>query len=133
MRRLFGSMLLGLMIVPVSFVDAEVITFFHPSTYSSDTTAMDQALGVDGFEIEDFNDTTLVDGLSIAYTGNGFNATRTSLTVVSNLGQSWDGGGEVNNHPDNPVPFSSQLPQRIPSILIRRSRHWDWSQWLPVT
>ncbi len=41
------------------------ITVFPGSSYDSNETTMNSTLGITSFTIEDFEDTTLIDGLSI--------------------------------------------------------------------
>jgi hypothetical protein len=88
------------------------LTFFPASVWSEDTTAMDEVLGVRGLFIEDFEDTTLISGLSIAYTGNGFNQTQTGLvqTLDFSFDASWDGKSVTSNDPNNNVPPDSGVP-----------------------
>ena len=47
-----------------SFSNAAIIDVLSSSLYSSDTVAMDAALGITGYEIESFDDTTLISGFS---------------------------------------------------------------------
>jgi len=66
--------LIGLVAVwgfsPAAAVAGIVVTFFPGSTYSPDIAAMDAALGISGYAIEDFEDTLLLPGLTIAFDGN---------------------------------------------------------------
>ena len=80
----------GLLIALLSVVcmgttaEAYVIVSFGPDVYDGGTPAMDAALGITGYTIEDFEDSTLVDGLTIS--GFGF------IEYPSNEPQdAWDG------------------------------------------
>lgn len=81
---------------------AATLNYFTPSVHEANTAAMDLNLGVQGFIIEDFETTDFIPGLSINFTGNGFNASRTSLNAIATAANlSWDGSGILQNHPDN--------------------------------
>src|SRR5947207_98458 len=85
------------------------------STTSTMTSPpMDQTLWICGFTIEDFEDTTLIDGLTISYSGNGFNVTRNSLARTLAIGTPWDGISLVSNDPENNIPSGSDVP--LPTI-----------------
>ena len=100
--------------VAVAFISAQYLisnsawafelTFFPPETFSPDTAAMDAALGVTGFEIEDFEDVDLIPGLSITYSGS---IPDTTVTTLPNLQEGfadiWDGKHTVSNIADNTI------------------------------
>lgn len=67
-RMVLAMAALGL--VPATGSAAFVVTAFAGSTYSANTAAMDAALGIGGYTIEDFEDTTLIAGLTISFDGN---------------------------------------------------------------
>lgn len=68
---------------------AYTVTVFGPAVHDSDTAAMDAVLGVSGALIEDFEDLTLIPGLTEAHgTGN--------LTLPSPGSSSWDGGNLIS-------------------------------------
>lgn len=46
-----------------------VVTAFAGTVYSANTAAMDAALGISGYTIEDFEDTVLIPGLTISFDG----------------------------------------------------------------
>ena len=46
-----------------------VVTSFAGSSYSANTVAMDAALGISGYTVEDFEDTVLISGLTISFEG----------------------------------------------------------------
>ncbi|MDA0835527.1 MAG: hypothetical protein O3A29_19815, partial [Planctomycetota bacterium] len=126
-----GLAFLSILLVLSSQSQAANITFFHPSVFSPNTAEMDVILGVAGYTIEDFEDTTLVPGLSISYTGNGFDETHSTLFQIQTVtgqyppppqepdptlifNRPWDGVSHVNNDPDNPIPFNTlELPDLI--------------------
>jgi hypothetical protein len=89
-----------------------IITPFAPSVYDTNTAAMDATLGISGFTIENFEDTTLVAGLSYQLDGG---LAQTSLPATHDVAgvtfnTNWDGnrvllgtttnlvGGTVGNH-----------------------------------
>jgi PEP-CTERM motif len=116
MRRfLIPAFVIGLgLAVEAEAVGATVVPF-PGSVYNSNTTLMDQTLGVTGYTIEGFESTTLIPGLSISLSNfdNGApNETITTLPQLYNpsndfvLGQSlstnlWDGTNAFNNTPNN--------------------------------
>ena len=80
-------------------------TSVGPSVYTSDTAAMDAALGLTGLAIEDFEDTTLVQGLSVSW---GSSTPVSALDSLAFFGESeWDGTGILDNRlnhiPSNPL------------------------------
>jgi len=83
---------------------AFTVTLFPGSTYNADSAVMDAALGITGATIENFEDATLIPGLTIEYTNP--NATITTLphlytdgTLYNN--NAWDGTHAVLNTTDN--------------------------------
>lgn len=85
-----------------------VMHAFAPSAYNPDTAAMDAALGIAGYHVENFEDTTLIDGLSYTLS-NPDGGTFTSLPAVydtashsATVNNQWDGshillGNEFNS------------------------------------
>jgi len=66
-----------------------IITSFPSTVYSSDTNAMNASLGIDEtYVIEDFEDNTLIAGLTVSDYTDGIG----SPTFVSNAVIVWDGG-----------------------------------------
>ncbi|NCS22930.1 MAG: PEP-CTERM sorting domain-containing protein [Microcystis aeruginosa G11-06] len=95
-----GSILLSLS--GVNSAQAVSITFFPSTVFSSDPTILNQNVGITGYTIEDFEDKTLIPGLSITYSGGVSTSTITSLPDLSNqVSQSWDGQHTLFNIPSN--------------------------------
>ena len=88
------------------------LTFFPATMWSPNTTAMDAAFGVSGYFIEDFEDLNLIPGLTISYTGNGFNTTNATLvqTLDFAIDASWDGVRITSNDPNNNLPPDTGVP-----------------------
>ena len=61
--------LLGPVLISESCQAGFVVTSFAGSSYSSNTVAMDAALGISGYTVEDFEDTVLISGLTISFEG----------------------------------------------------------------
>jgi hypothetical protein len=90
--------LAAVVLIPTTCPAGFVVTAFAGTTYSANTAAMDAALGISGYTIEDFEDTTLIPGLTISFDGNI--AAPTSFTI---LPKTFDTAGEpqtANNHWD---------------------------------
>lgn len=108
--------LLALVIALISgnTVSAATKAFFHPAVFSEDREAMNAVLGVIGHTFDDFEDTTLIDGLTIRFTGNGFTETRTTLgQTVDFLDAHWNGPSILSNDPNNAIPPANPtLPKR---------------------
>jgi hypothetical protein len=84
---------------------AITIQLLAPSLYNSNTAAMDAALGISGRTIEDFENLTLVPGLTIEYTTPNAGPL-TSLPRLSNIADTckalaWDGSHYLTNTPQN--------------------------------
>ena len=80
------------------------ITGYSPSLYQTNTAAMDTALSIDGsYQIEDFEDTTLIPGLTVRYSDNN------TTPLLNNSGyaysgfqyQVWDGAKVLSNYKDS--------------------------------
>ena len=91
---------------------AIIVTFFAPSSYNSNTATMNTTLGITGYTIEDFEDTTLLSGLSIRHSGGQFAVpvTWTSLpatfdpsTFPVSVNNAWDGNNVATNLPGNSI------------------------------
>ena len=84
---------------------AFLITTAPGTVFDTDTAAMDAALGITGFQIENFEDVNLVNGLSIEYTDPDAGP----VTVLPNLydpsarwqNNPWDGIYALANTPAN--------------------------------
>src|SRR5579883_1846882 len=90
------------------------LTFFPASTYSTDTVAMNEALGVSNYTIDDFSSLSLIPGLTITLDGIVPTTTLTALPALFNQnssgcgtleGQSfsWTGGYAVTNTTTNSI------------------------------
>jgi hypothetical protein len=87
---------------------AVVLNFFPATTFNANTSVMDAALGISGYTIDTFENTTLLPGLTIALTGG---VTATTWTVLPNLFDqgvcgsltvvAWDGTHAATNSIDN--------------------------------
>jgi len=107
-RAIAGAAAAGTLLVAgtASAFDVELI---HPSAYSTDTAAMDSALGITGLVIEDFEDLDLVPGLRVATT----NPDSTATSVLPNL--YLDGSGVFNNNSWDG-----------PGALVNTVNNWNW-------
>jgi hypothetical protein len=94
---LFFLIVATLLVVAHTPACALTLTTYPASSFSSDTVAMDDALGITGYVIEDFEDSILVDGLSV--TGSYWNAQWASS------GQ-WDGTRVLKSWSTNNVTFN---------------------------
>ncbi len=63
---------------------AYILNFFPASDYNSNTAAMNAALGITGYQIDSFESTRLLPGLSISLSGGGI-ASPVTLTSLANL------------------------------------------------
>ncbi len=81
-------------------------TSVGPSVYTSDTAAMDAALGLTGLAIEDFEDTDLIQGLSVSWGSSTPVSVLGSLASFPGLPSEWDGtsilDNRLNHIPSNP-------------------------------
>jgi hypothetical protein len=97
---LTGAALLSF--IGINSAQAVSITFFPPTAFSSNPTILNQNVGITGYTIEDFEDTTLIPGLSINLSGDIPNTTFTTLPNLSvPLAATWDGNHTLTNIPDN--------------------------------
>ena len=123
MRRLTGFYLLGLIGGFLAAPNAHagmILNFFPASVYSSNTPAMYSTLGISGgYMIDNFEDSTLLPGLSISLAG-GVPATTwtSSLPNLSNGFDcgipTWDGTHAVSNSVNNMLN-SCQVPSGLAS------------------
>lgn len=119
-RLAFSTILTVLAMAPPSQAGF-VVTTFSGSAYNPNVTAMDATLGITGYTIEGFENTTLIPGLSITFSFTGIpgNIPPVTLTSLPNLfdpthfppvdgdsgfsNNTWDGtyaltnGGDGNN------------------------------------
>jgi len=123
MRRLTGMCLLG---VVGGFLAAPahagmILNFFPASVYNSNTPAMYSTLGINGgYMVDDFEDSTLLPGLSINLSG-GVPAT-TWASSIPNLSNgfdcgipTWDGQHGVTNSVNNMLN-SCQVPSGLANL-----------------
>lgn len=97
--------------IGINSAQAVSITFFPSTVFSSDPTILNQNVGITGYTIEDFEDKTLIPGLSITYSGGVSTSTITSLPNLSNkVSQSWDGQHTLFNIPSNQLSNSVFCP-----------------------
>lgn len=87
---------------------AIVVTFVPASAFNANTAVMDAALGISGSIIEDFEDTTLINGLSIRLSGGVATTVWNSLPNLSNAATcgsngigAWDGTLAASNSVTN--------------------------------
>ncbi|MCR4412358.1 MAG: hypothetical protein NUV77_08035 [Thermoguttaceae bacterium] len=92
-----------LFLLQVSAFAGFTVSLYAPSVYQANTSAMDAVLGVTGYVIEDFEDKTLVAGLSYSIT-----PISGSAQVFSSLPKtyaapdfSWDQTNVLVSHPQN--------------------------------
>lgn len=84
-----------------------MVNTFAPTVYSSDTAAMDATLGITGYAIEDFGDTTLIDGLSYSLSDPDAGPFTSLPNVYNASGQQgfqndhWDNTFVLNNSSNN--------------------------------
>ncbi len=80
------------------------------SVFSTNTASMDVSLGIDGLVIEDFEDSTLMPGLSMIYDGNSPSSSSSFLPVIDST-RAWDGiTSAINYHPNDPLhPRAQQV------------------------
>lgn len=100
-------------LVGVSQAHASSITLAGPGAYNVNTATMDASLGLTGRLIENFEDTTLIAGLSIEYTYPSSSVTLTSLPAVFTVpfnacGKAWDGTHALVNTGQNECWSSGQ-------------------------
>ena len=95
---------LFLLLIAVSTLQAYTITTFAGSVYNTNTAVMDATLGIDdGFTVEDFEDSTLIEGLNVTFTDG---RTTPNLSTASYY---WDGSQHLQNYTNGPwvgVTFS---------------------------
>lgn len=103
------------------------VTAFSPASFSNDTNAMNLALGINGFLIEDFEDTSLISGLSYQLTNPNL-GTFTSLPSVFNaasapfLSNRWDGAGVLINNSANNFPSEGTRASAITFLVAGGAR-----------
>jgi hypothetical protein len=95
--RIVAATLAGLLAMAANARASIILNAFAPSAYNANTAQMDTALGINGFSIEDFEDTALLSMLSYQVVGSS-SASFTSLPhtyeIAANtftLNANWDG------------------------------------------
>ena len=85
-----------ILVIAIPMSQAYNITTFPISIYNSNTATMNAALGIDdSFIIEDFEDTTLIDGLSIEFEDGQ------TTPNISSADYYWDGSKHLENYYTN--------------------------------
>lgn len=69
---------------------ASFINFYAPGSHSSDTNAMDQVLGISGYDIEQFANNQLMDGLSYAFINPDVEEKTELVNLLDFASLSWD-------------------------------------------
>ena len=96
-----------------------IVTSFGPAAFSANTAAMNSALGITGYAIEDFEDTTLINGLSYTLSepaGGTFNALPNTASTSLNAafsGNQWDGENVLMNNSNNNFPSEGVRTDRV--------------------
>jgi hypothetical protein len=76
-------------------VQGAIITYFNSSNYNSDINAMNTSLGIDAsFIVEDFENNTLIDGLTVTDNFDGVGMYR-----LLSRSDAWDGSMVLYGHP----------------------------------
>jgi len=95
---------------------AYVLNFFPASDYSANTSTMNTTLGISGYQIDSFESTTLLPGLTISMSGDAVTtpitwASLPNLYNVNSLGvtenNEWEGTNAVANNPLNQITSAS--------------------------
>ncbi len=84
-----------------------VLNWFNGSAYSTNTAQMNTNLGISGYQIESFEDTTLIDGLSysLANPNVGTFATLPNIAESSTVGDTdWSGNHVLLGNSNNAFP-----------------------------
>jgi len=120
LRLALAAMLFGVLPANANIL----LTFFPGSDFNSNTAAMDATLGITGYQIDGFESTTLLPGLTISLSGGVPSTTWTSLPALFDgdtfssftQNQSWDGTHEVGNATGN-LPNSITTPSNIANLI----------------
>ncbi|WDD99892.1 PEP-CTERM sorting domain-containing protein [Thalassomonas actiniarum] len=113
MKKISQLLLTSSLLVASAASQASLITFYAPGVYSSDTSAMDAALGITGYEIESFDDTQLIDGLSYSFINPDTEQSTELVNTLSYPGFSWDDGYVLSNGNGGNNRWSSTWVQGI--------------------
>ena len=100
------------------------LTFFPGSDFNANSAMMDATLGTTGFQIDTFESTTLLSGLTISLSGGVTSTTWSALPALfdgdtfSSFTQSqfWDGTHEASNATGN-LPNSITTPSNIANLI----------------
>ena len=74
-----------------------VVTDFGPTTYDPDTAAMDAALGITGYVVEDFEDTELLPEISISTDKHPTPMSTIEIMEDTAGSRPWDGAYSLHN------------------------------------
>ncbi|WDE06235.1 PEP-CTERM sorting domain-containing protein [Thalassomonas viridans] len=97
MKKISQLLLTGSLLLASAASQASLVSFHAPGVYSSDTAAMDAALGITGYEIESFTDTELIDGLSYSFINPDIDRRDDLETLLNYPALSWDDGYVLSN------------------------------------
>jgi hypothetical protein len=109
--------------VPVAIADP-VLNFFPNTAYSANTAVMDATFSTTGRPTDNFEQTTLLSGLTITLSGGVTATTETSLPALFNgdtfssftQNQAWDGVDAATNAIGN-IPNSTTTPSNIANLI----------------
>ena len=109
--------------VPVAIADP-VLNFFPNTAYNANTAVMDATFSTTGRPTDNFEQTTLLPGLTIALSGGVTATTETSLPALFNgdtfssftQNQAWDGVDAATNAIGN-IPNSTTTPSNIANLI----------------
>ncbi len=128
--------LLMLLVLETTTAFAFEINTFSGSLFSTNTTQMDDSLGIAGYTIEDFEDVNLVSGLSVSFTSPSSDPTTTLAQLHNPLApiggslgpfanNTWDGSHALMNHVDNLFPSSALIQSGTPSVSRLTTFHLE--------
>ncbi len=119
-----GSLAVVLLLVSPAAMAGIVLNFFPATSYNTNTTQMDAALGITGYQIENFETTgNFMPGLSITLSGWVSSQTWTALPALFVSGscpytgnQAWDGSSTATNATGN-IANDCYSPTNIAKLL----------------
>lgn len=113
MKKISQLVLTSSLLLASAASQASLINFYAPGVYSSDVSAMDAALGITGYEIESFDDTQLIDGLSYSFINPDTEQSTELVNLYSTSGLSWDDDYVLSNGNSGNNRWSSTWVQGI--------------------
>lgn len=102
-----------------SHASAYQVTGFGPELFSGDLAAMDAALGISSYAVEDFEDSTLVSGLTVEYTHTG-SGPLTELPGLFGTDASFYRRNFSGHNWDGPHILYTVQPSEVTSALVFR-------------